>query len=297
MTFHADGTFTFDLASTYKYLGLGESTTLSFQFTASDGQGTDSTATETITINGLNDNLVAVLDSNGVAKGNGISVSAAHGVLANDSDPDMHDHLTIGSVNGSTANVGQSVQGAFGALTLNANGSYSYAETAKALPSQTFAQDTFTYTAIDGHGGSSTSTLTFAVFDPSASYQAGSNTTLSGGNGMSVLDGSGGHDVLLGGNAADVLIGGNGDTLTGGKGPDQFIFRPNFGTNTVTDFDLNNDHLQFDKSIFGTAAAILNHAVDTAQGALISDGVGDSVLLLHVAEAQLQTHNGTLLIA
>jgi Ca2+-binding RTX toxin-like protein len=120
---------------------------------------------------------------------------------------------------------------------------------------------------------------------------------LSGGNGKNVLDGSGSHDVLLGGNGPYVLIGGKGDTMTGGNGPDQFVFRPNFGTNTITDFGLNNDHLQFDKSTFGTAAAILSHTVDTAQGALISDGIGDSVLLLHVTEAQLQAHSGTLLIA
>jgi serralysin len=162
--------------------------------------------------------------------------------------------------------------------------------------SQIFAQDNFTFTTVDGHGGIATSTLTIGVFDPSASYQAGSNTTLSGGNGKSILDGSAGHDVLLGGNAADVLIGGNGDTLTGGNGPDQFVFRPNFGTNTVTDFDVTTDHLQFDKSVFGSSV-VTSHTTDTSQGALISDGHGDSVLLLGVTESQLQAHSGAFLIA
>jgi VCBS repeat-containing protein len=193
-------------------------------------------------------------------------------------------------VNGSAANVGHSVQGAFGTLTLNADGGYSYAETAKALPSQTVAQDTFTYTAVDGHGGSATSTLTFAAFDSSASYQVGSNMTLSGGNGKGVLDGFAGHDLLLGGNGADVLIGGNGDTLSGGKGPDQFVFRPDFGANTITDFDVKNDSIQFDKSIFASVSDILAHTSNSAQGAIISDAYGDTVTFTGVTLAQLQAH-------
>jgi hypothetical protein len=72
---------------------------------------------------------------------------------------------------------------------------------------------------------------------------------------------------------------------TGGNGPHQFVFRPSLGTNTITDFDLNNDHLQLDRSIFGSSSD-LSDTVDTLQGALISDRIGDSVLLLHVTEAQ-----------
>ncbi|UPJ96392.1 HYR domain-containing protein [Bradyrhizobium sp. 172] len=241
-------------------------------------------------------NPIAVDDSNGVAKGKTVSVSASKGVLANDSDPD-HDHLSVGSVNGSTANVGHSIKGDYGTLTLNANGGYAYATTATALPSQIFAQDTFTYTTIDGHGGSDTSTLTFSVFDPSFTYKAGSNTILWGGNGKDVLDGSGGHDVAYGGNGADVLIGGKGDVLAGGKGPDQFVFRPEFGANTILDFDVKNDHLQFDDSIFNLVKSILDHTTNTPLGALISDGHGDSVLLLGVNKTQLLAHSSDLLIA
>ena len=82
------------------------------------------------------------------------------------------------------------------------------------------------------------------------SYQAGINTTLNGDNGPDVLDGSFGNDVLIGGNGPDVLIGGSGDTLTGGNGPDTFLFRPNFGQNTITDFDVKNDGIQFNAALF-----------------------------------------------
>ncbi|MBR0908248.1 hypothetical protein [Bradyrhizobium liaoningense] len=80
---------------------------------------------------------------------------------------------------------------------------------------------------------------------------------------------------------ADVLIGGNGNILAGGKGPDQLVFRPEFGAN-ILDFDVKNDHLQFDDSIFSSIRSILDHTTNTALGAVISDGNGDSVLLVGV---------------
>jgi Ca2+-binding RTX toxin-like protein len=122
------------------------------------------------------------------------------------------------------------------------------------------------------------------------SYQAGANTTLVGGNGKNVLDGSAGGDILIGGNGADILIGGNGVTLTGGNGPDTYLLRPNFGTNTITDFDVNNDTIQFDKSIFSLVSAIATYTTDSAGGAVISDGHGDSVTLAGVTAAQLAAH-------
>ncbi|MCP1774742.1 HYR domain-containing protein [Bradyrhizobium japonicum] len=269
--------------------------------TASAVDTAGNSATDVFEINVLgpashNHDPAARFDSNGVAKGKNVSVSANKGVLANDRDAD-HDHLSVGSVNGSAANVGHSIKGDYGTLTLNADGSYSYAAIAKALPSQIFAQDTFTYTTVDGYGGSDTSTLTFSVFDPSSTYKSGSNTILWGDNGKSVLDGSGGHVVAYGGKGADVLIGGKGDILAGGKGPDQFVFRPEFGANTILDFDVKNDHLQFDDSIFNSVKSILDHTTNTALGAVLSDGHGDSVLLLGVSKFQLLAHSSDLLIA
>ena len=115
-------------------------------------------------------------------------------------------------------------------------------------------------------------------------------TALSGGNGKQVLDGSAGHDVLIGGNSPDVLVGGVMDTLTGGNGPDIFLFRPDFGANTITDFDFLNDAIQLDKSIFASVADLLGHTTDTVNGAVISDTHGDTITLTHVTLAQLQAH-------
>jgi Ca2+-binding RTX toxin-like protein len=86
------------------------------------------------------------------------------------------------------------------------------------------------------------------------------------------------------------MLGGNDDTLTGGNGPDTFLFRPHFGANTITDFDFHNDAIQIDKSIFSSVADLLSHTSDTANGAVINDTHGDAITLTNVTLAQLQTH-------
>jgi VCBS repeat-containing protein len=275
--------------------GVGVHTITATAVDAAGNSATDIFEINVLSATSDNHDPIARSDSNGVAKGKAVSVFANKGVLANDSDSD-HDHLSVGSVNGSATNVGHAIKGEYGTLTLNADGSYSYAAAAKALPAKIFAQDTFTYTTIDGHGGSDTATLTFSVFDPSFNYKAGSNTILWGGSGKEVFDGSSGHVLAYGGNGADVLIGGNGNILAGGKGPDQFVFRADFGVNTILDFDVKNDYLQFDDSVFNSVKSILDHTTNTSLGALISDGHGDSVLLLGVNKSQLLAHSNDLLI-
>jgi RTX calcium-binding nonapeptide repeat (4 copies) len=151
--------------------------------------------------------------------------------------------------------------------------------------------------AADGHGGTATSTLDILVFNPSASYQAGTHTTLNGGNGPDVLDGSAGFDILNGGNGADVLVGGSGDTLTGGNGSDTFLFRPTSGANTITDFDVHNDLLQFGSSMFSSVSDIIGHTTDTAGGALITGANGLAITLQGVTTAQLQSHLGDFVLA
>ena len=60
LTFNPDGTFNFDPTTVFNHLAAGEQATTSFQYTASDGQTSSNTATETITIAGLNDAPVVV---------------------------------------------------------------------------------------------------------------------------------------------------------------------------------------------------------------------------------------------
>ena len=245
-----------------------------------------------VTINGANDDPIAAADSNATAKKSTLSVSAANGLLSNDTDPDAHDqgHLFVGAVAGSAANVGHTIAGTYGSVVINADGSYVYTADKGGLPAKIVAQDTFTYIVADGHGGTDTATLSVIVTNPNVDYLAGANTTLTGGNGKQVLDGSAGHDVLIGGNSPDVLVGGVGDTMMGGNGPDTFLFRPEFGANTVTDFDFHNDAIQLDKSIFSSVADLLSHTTNTVNGAVIDDTHGDTITLTHVTLEQLQKH-------
>jgi VCBS repeat-containing protein len=276
------------------FLGGGESLTVTTPVVIDDHNGGIVRQNVLVTINGANDDPIAAPDSNGTSKNSTLAVSAPNGLLSNDTDPDAHDqgHLFVGAVGGSPTNVGHAVAGNYGSVNINADGSYVYEANKGSLPSKIVAQDTFIYTVADGHGGTDTSTLSIIVTNPGVNYLAGANTTLNGGNGQNVLDGSAGHDVLIGGNSADVLVGGIGDTLTGGNGPDTFLFRPDFGTNTITDFDFHNDAVQLDKAIFSSVADLLGHTSDTANGAVINDTHGDTITFTNVTLAQLQAHSG-----
>jgi VCBS repeat-containing protein len=274
------------------FLGVGETLTVTTPLTIDDHHTGTVDQNIVVTLLGANDNPIAVPDSNGTAKKSTLTVDANHGVLSNDTDPDFHDngHLAVSAVKGAAASVGHSVAGTYGSLTLNGDGSYVYVANQGSLPAKIVAQDTFQYTISDPHGGTATADLYVVVFNPGVQYLAGMNTTLNGSNGPDVVDGFAGHDVVLGGNGPDVLIGGAGDTLTGGNGPDIFLFRPHFGVNTITDFDLNNDALQFDKSMFASVNDVLSHTTNTVNGAVISDVPGDAITLSGVTLAQLQAH-------
>ncbi|MEG3081974.1 Ig-like domain-containing protein, partial [Halomonas sp. 5021] len=65
-------------------------------------------------------------DTNEVAFDETLNVGENDGVLSNDTDPDEDDTLTVSEVEGNAANVGAAIQGQFGTLTLNSDGSYDY---------------------------------------------------------------------------------------------------------------------------------------------------------------------------
>jgi len=148
--------------------------------------------------------------------GASVSVSPTAGVLANDSDADRADVLAVSAVNGSAGNVGHNVIGAFGTLDLNANGGYTYANTNSSAVTAAggVAEDTFSYTASNGHGGTASAMLTVVITSPGETYVGGaSGGTIKGGSGSYVLDGSAGNMNVTAGAGAQFLVGGPGDTL------------------------------------------------------------------------------------
>ena len=112
---------------------------------------------------------VVTASADSYATGNDVplNVSAADGVLANDSDS-AHYPLAVDELNGTGGTPplhGTSRQGA--AVTLNADGSFTYDPTGspslQALNENQTAVDSFTYRANDGHGGVGTATVTITV--------------------------------------------------------------------------------------------------------------------------------------
>jgi VCBS repeat-containing protein len=153
LTINADGGYTFTPVANYN--GAVPDAT----YTVSDGNGGTDTAVLRITVTPVNDAPVAADDSNSTAE----DTTVVGGVLGNDTDIDG-DTLSVAqfSVAGDptvyTAGQTATIVGV-GALTMNANGSYTF------VPAADFSGPVpvVTYTASDSHGGTDTATLSLTV--------------------------------------------------------------------------------------------------------------------------------------
>jgi VCBS repeat-containing protein len=115
---------------------------------------------------------VAGSDAGTDVAGTTLTVSAVGGVLSNDTDLDG-DPLTVTGVSDSAHGAGmlaQPLAGAYGHLTLNPNGGYSYvADMTSAInsaPTGSHPQDVFNYTVSDGKGGSASAVLDITLDRP-----------------------------------------------------------------------------------------------------------------------------------
>lgn len=135
---------------------------------------------QTLTI-ALNRAPIAQIDTVVTGQTGAVSADAAHGVLVGDTDADG-DALNVSSVGDGTSPLGTPVAGTYGHLTLNADGSYSYAADNTAAIAQATAgtdlKDSFAITVSDGYGGTAASSLTIHV-------TAGSGAGGSSGGGTS----------------------------------------------------------------------------------------------------------------
>jgi hypothetical protein len=230
---------------------------------------------------------VAELSSHG-----SLLVNTANGVLAIDADPVPNDTLTVVAVNSEAGNVGHAVAGTYGTLILNPDGSYSYAVGGASLPPDNVGEDIFSYTAQDGLGGTATTSLTIFVLKPGMKYFGGTaNATVGGDNGNDVLDGSLGHDAVIAGPGNQVLIGGPGDILTGGNGPNTFVFLPSFGQNTINQFNVQLDAIQLPKSEFADFTTVQSHMQQNGANTVIAHDANDIITLVGVNEMSLHAAN------
>src|SRR4029079_1632698 len=118
-----------------------------FTYKVHDGTVDGNTVTVSITVNPVNDAPVAVADSYSVNEDATLTLAAATGVLANDTDADL-DALTAIKVS----------DPAHGSVTLNSNGSFTYTPNANYN-----GPDGFTYKVHDGTVDGNTVTVSITV--------------------------------------------------------------------------------------------------------------------------------------
>lgn len=141
----------FDPGTDFDYLAVGESVVVTVSYTIEDEHGAPSGSTIDITVTGTNDGPDAVADTDTTDEDNSVLVD----VLANDSDPDASDVLTISDAD-VTSGLG-SVAIESGKLRYDPGTAYNYLAVGEE------AEVVITYEVDDGHGGTDTATLTITV--------------------------------------------------------------------------------------------------------------------------------------
>ncbi|MCH2062324.1 MAG: Ig-like domain-containing protein, partial [Roseibacillus sp.] len=150
VTVTATGTFSYDPtgSAALQALDTGDQLDDTFTYTVTDIFNQQTTATVTVTVDGVNDAPVAGDD----AYTNGERSVSSGNLLANDTDADGSDTLAVTNVGGSAPGTIVTPKGA--TLTVNADGSFSYdpstSATLSALASGTSDVETISYEVSDG---------------------------------------------------------------------------------------------------------------------------------------------------
>jgi VCBS repeat-containing protein len=216
ITINADGTYTYTVDNSNVAVQAlrisGQTLTDTFTYTMRDTGGLESTTQVTITIQGANDTPTAIADSNTAIEAGGLTngtagLNPSGNVLTNDTDVDAGDTKTVvgvqhGIQSTTSGAVASTVTGTYGAIVINANGSYTYtvdnnnvAVQALRLSGQTLT-DTFTYTMRDTGGLESTTQVTITIqgANDTPTAVADANTAIEAGgltNGTAGLNPSG----------------------------------------------------------------------------------------------------------
>lgn len=249
----------------------------SFRYVVSDGQANSAERTVEIVFapvtNAVDD--AAALDETAT-----LTVEAAEGLLANDAVSAAGNAISVTAVGGQGGAVGQAVAGTYGAITIHADGSYTYVadpSTAALIQGQT-RTESFTYTITDQNGVSDTATLLLTLNGVSGTVIQGDGT-LQGTAFDDVITGGPGHDILLGLGGDDRLIGGAGDPdeLFGGAGDDIYVVSGG-GDTIVENPDEGVDTVETDLSAFSQRNNVENLTY-TGSSAFIGSGNGlDNVI-------------------
>jgi Ca2+-binding RTX toxin-like protein len=131
------------------------------------------------------------------------------------------------------------------------------------------------------------------ITSPNETYLTGtSGSSIKAGNGSVVLDGSAGNMTLTAGsNGTQWLVGGAGDTLNGGKSADTFLFPPNFGNETINNFNVKNDVIDLPHSEFADFAAVRADLHAVGNSVVLTLDATDSITLTHLQIQSLHAQN------
>jgi len=168
------GEISYDPAGAFEDLAEGATATDTFTYTITDDSEQEpgplsDTATVTITITGINDDPSADDDSDTTTEDDAVDIS----VLDNDADTDINDVLRVSSVGDAGKTSFTTAGGAL--VTINPDGTIKYdplgdpaADPAAPGPFDHLqtgeeAQDSFSYTITDDHGGTATANVTITI--------------------------------------------------------------------------------------------------------------------------------------
>ncbi len=209
------------IGSQFDSLGAGETATDRFNYTVSSGQFSSS-STVTVTIEGRNDLTVAVDDSYATDGGVNLVIDAASGLLANDTDLDVNDTLTVINATVTSEDATE--------VTVNADGSFEFLAASSDFLNGLAAGETFTstivYTVQSSAGDTTTATANIVVTgvntppttnDDTAALLENATVTVQPLANDTDIDGD---DLTL---TAATVVGGNGTVTISGN---DLIFTP-----------------------------------------------------------------------
>ena len=117
------------------------------------------------------------------------------------------------------------------------------------------------------------------------------NDTIDGFNVADIIDGEDGNDIIRAWDGNDRVSGGLGnDTITTGAGNDTIVFRPDFGVDTITDFQAGAasvDVIEFANSLFTDFEDVLASAAQVGSDTLITFDAQNTITLKNVALTSL----------
>ncbi len=208
--------------------------------TADDGSGGVASDTFTLAVGNINDAPIGADDAGTTQENTPVIFTFAE-LLANDSDEDVSDVLTITTV-GAASNGTVAIDEVAQTITFTPNADY-------------FGPASFDYTVSDGNGGTNT-----AVVSINVTAVSDSGIDLSGDD---VLTGTDAGEIIVAGTGADTLSGLAGDDrLLGGAGNDTYIIGANSGRDTITDVDGQNIIRFVDGISFNDVASGLSRSGD-----------------------------------